>query len=204
MEIVVSDTQILIDMDAAGILELAAMSAIRFHTVDLVMAELHRSSFTHPNIDKMVDNGDLEVFSFNGKDALNFFSFYSKFAGKTNLTITDCAVLKSLLGEHRKNLSWKELKFIQKGFGISVDAILVKAKQIGIISESTHRALCIEMSRNSELKRRVQESAYPKELSSRFERLVYKALADSMISVSKAASLLDNSIDEVNAQTTLA
>ena len=41
MEIVVSDTQILIDMDAAGILELAAMSAIHFHTVDLVMAELH-------------------------------------------------------------------------------------------------------------------------------------------------------------------
>lgn len=120
-----------------------------------------------------------------------------------NEVLLPSAVLKSLLGEHRKNLSWKELKLIQKGFGISVDAILVKAKQIGIISESTHRALCIEMSRNSELKRRVQESAYPKELSSRFERLVYKALADSMISVSKAASLLDSSIDKVNAQTTL-
>jgi len=121
-----------------------------------------------------------------------------------NEVLLPSAVLKSLLGEHRRNLSWKELKLIQGGFGISVDAIMVKAKQIGIISESVHRSLCIDMNRNLELKKRVQESAYPKEMSSRFERLVYKALADAMITVSKAASLLGTSVDEVNAQTALA
>lgn len=121
-----------------------------------------------------------------------------------NEVLLPSAVLKSLLGEHRKNLSWKELKLIQNGFGISIDAILVKAKQIGVISESVHRSLCIDMNRNPELKRRVQESVYPKEVSSRFERLVYKALADNMISISKAASLLGASVDEVNAQTALA
>ena len=121
-----------------------------------------------------------------------------------NEVLLPSAVLKSLLGEHRKNLSWKELKLIQEGFGISVEAIMVKAKQIGIISESTHRSLCIDLNRNAELKRRVQESAYPKEVSSRFERLVFRALADNIITISKAASLLDRSVDEVNAQITLA
>ena len=121
-----------------------------------------------------------------------------------NEVLLPSVVLKSLLGEHRKNLSWKELKLIQTGFGISVDAIMVKAKQLGIITESVHRALCIDMNRNTELKRRVQESVYPKETSSRFERLVYKSLADAMISVSKAASLLGTSVDEVNAQIALA
>ena len=89
-------------------------------------------------------------------------------------------------------------------YGISVDAILVKAKQIGIISEASHRSLCIELNRNPELKQRVQASVYHKEESSRFERLVYKALSDNLITVSKAADLLDCSVDQVNAQLTLA
>lgn len=120
-----------------------------------------------------------------------------------NEVLLPSAVLKSLLGEHRKNLSWKELKLIQKGFGISVDAILVKAKQIGIITESAHRSLCIELNRNPELKQKVQETAYPKEVSTRFERLVCKALSDNLITVSKAADLLDCTVDQVNAQMTL-
>ncbi len=121
-----------------------------------------------------------------------------------NEVLLPSAVLKSLLGEHRKSLSWKELKLLQETYGISVDAILVKAKQIGIISDATHRSLCIDLNRNSELKKRVQESVYPKEESSRFERLVYKALSDNLITLSKAADLLDCSIDQVNAQLTLA
>ena len=121
-----------------------------------------------------------------------------------NEVLLPSVVLKSLLGEHRKSLSWKELKLLQETYGISVDAILVKAKQIGIISDATHRSLCIDLNRNSELKKRVQESVYPKEESSRFERLVYKALSDNLITLSKAADLLDCSIDQVNAQLTLA
>ena len=38
MEIVVSDTQILIDMDAAGLLEMVGVSSVNFHTVDSVLA----------------------------------------------------------------------------------------------------------------------------------------------------------------------
>ena len=121
-----------------------------------------------------------------------------------NEVLLPSVVLKSLLGEYRKNLSWKELKYIQESFGISVDAILVKAKQIGIISENLHRSLCIELNRNIGLKYRVQESVYPKEVSFRFERLVYRALSDSMISVSKAAGLLNCSVEYVNTQMTLA
>ena len=121
-----------------------------------------------------------------------------------NEILLPSAVLKTILGERRKNLSWKELKYIQECYGISVDAIMIKAKQIGIISEQTHKFLCIELNRNAELKERVRTSVYPKEEAYRFERLVYKALTDNLISISKASSLLNCSVDEINAQLMLA
>ena len=65
MEIVVSDTQILIDMDAAGLLEMVAVSSVHFHTVDYVIAELHRSPYERPIVDRMVEEGHLAVFSFD-------------------------------------------------------------------------------------------------------------------------------------------
>lgn len=121
-----------------------------------------------------------------------------------NEILLPSAVLKSILGERRKNISWKELKYIQECYGISVDAIILKAKQIGIISEQTHKFLCIELNRNKELRERVRASIYPKEEAYRFERLVYKALSDNLISLSKASSFLNCSIDEINAQLILA
>ena len=43
----------------------------------------------------------------------------------------------------------------------------------------------------------VRESVYIKEHTTRFERIVYKALSDELISVSKAANLLNESVDVV-------
>lgn len=42
-EIVVNDTNILIDMHTAGLLEYIQKPSVRFHTVDFVIDELHRS-----------------------------------------------------------------------------------------------------------------------------------------------------------------
>lgn len=53
MEIVVNDSNILIDMHAAGLLELARRSSICFHTVDFVVEELHASPYKRPLIDEM-------------------------------------------------------------------------------------------------------------------------------------------------------
>lgn len=61
MEIVVNDSNILIDMHTAGLLDLARRSSISFHTVDFVIEELHKSPYKRQLIDEMVADGSLYV-----------------------------------------------------------------------------------------------------------------------------------------------
>ena len=67
MEIVVNDTQILIDMHSCGLLDMIKKSTIIFHTVDYVLAELNKSPYSRPEIDKLIDEGLLKVHSFDEK-----------------------------------------------------------------------------------------------------------------------------------------
>ena len=46
-------------------------------------------------------------------------------------------------------------------------------------------------------KARVETSLYPAEESNRFVRLVYNALSNELITISKAASLLHQSLEQV-------
>ena len=107
------------------------------------------------------------------------------------------AVLKQIVGEKRKNISLVELKDIQSLYGISVEAIMIKALQLSIINESQYRSFCISLNKSESLKENVRKSVYPVEHTTRFERIVYKALSDELISVSKAANLLNESVDVV-------
>lgn len=128
MKIVVSDTQILVDMDAAGLLDMVAASTIHFHTVDYVIAELHRSPYPRPIIDRMVKNGYLKVFSFEGKEVVDLIAFYEKFMGKANLTITDCAVLKYAKDNNYRMLTGdRKLRNHAEDEGVMVSGILYLA-----------------------------------------------------------------------------
>ena len=106
-------------------------------------------------------------------------------------------VFKSLVGQRRSKITIPELLAIQRQFGISVDALMYKAKEMGIISERSYRQHCIDKNRDKELKEVVEQSHWEEESASRFERLVYRALSDSLISFSKAASLLNSPIEEI-------
>lgn len=94
MEIVVNDTQVLIDMYDADLLGLVERCSIKFHTVDYVIAELHRSPYKRPEIDQMVKDGILAVHSFSDEENADLVAYYGKMALQTNLSLTDCAVLK--------------------------------------------------------------------------------------------------------------
>ena len=48
-----------------------------------------------------------------------------------------------------------------------------------------------------EIKERIEQSYYPQEESNRFNRLVYNALSNELITISKAASLLHTSVEQV-------
>ncbi len=104
---------------------------------------------------------------------------------------------KSLIGESRHDISLFELRAIQREYGISVDALMTKAYQANIITESRYTSFYKKKNAISSFKEEVEKSVYPMEHTNRFECLVYRALASEVISMSKAAALLDKSVNEV-------
>lgn len=104
---------------------------------------------------------------------------------------------KNLIGESRHDISLVELQAIQREYGISVDALMMKAYQLNIITQTRYTSFHKKKNALPNFKDAVEKSLYPMEHTCRFERLVYRALASEMISYSKAAALLDKSVNEV-------
>lgn len=107
------------------------------------------------------------------------------------------SVFKCEVGLHRQNISYPELKYLQCKYGISPDALMYKAKDSGVISGQKYKSFCIEKNKKHELKVLLESSRYNQEESYRFSNLVYKALSSNLISISKAATLLNQSIEQV-------
>ena len=106
-------------------------------------------------------------------------------------------VFKSLVDSTRHDISYQELRAIQMQYGISCDALMYKAFNSNIITENRKRYYFINKNKNPKFKDMVEQSIYPDEVSNRFNRLVYKALSSEFITVSKAASLLNQSVEQV-------
>ena len=121
-----------------------------------------------------------------------------------NLFANEMLILESMfrriVGDSRREISYPELKAVQIHFGISCDALMYKAKTCGIISEPRYKSYCIQKNRDSAFKERIEQSYYPHEESNRFNRLVYNALSNELITISKAASLLHKSVEQVRGE----
>ena len=92
-------------------------------------------------------------------------------------------------------ISLQDLADIQKEFGISIDAIMYKAWLSGIVSDSRMRNYHVLKNSRPAFKNYAETSRIPDETSDRFERLVYQAANGELISMSKAASLLDMPVE---------
>lgn len=114
-----------------------------------------------------------------------------------NELLIPAKVFLDIIGNKRHDISLKELRDIQLRFGVSVDALMFKAKYLDIISELRYRYFCMMKNRDKRFKKEVERSVYHSDQSNRFSRLVYKALACDLISYSKAAVLLDCSLEDV-------
>lgn len=107
----------------------------------------------------------------------------------------------NIMGNKRNDISLKELNYIQENYGISVDALMFKAKTLDIITDSRYKYFCIKKNQNKSLKKLIETSRYiTKDNSTRFSTLVYKALASDIITESKAAHLLGTSIEGVRTE----
>jgi len=111
--------------------------------------------------------------------------------------------LRREVGKHRNALGYKELIDLKRLYRVSGAALLVRLRQLDVISESTLVYAFQTIARGW----RTQE---PEELEApgergqreralRFERLCYRALAEGLISLGKAAELLRAPMPEVEA-----
>lgn len=96
-----------------------------------------------------------------------------------------------------EKISTSELRQLQLVYGISVDAIMHKLHEIGIVSDSKYKTFNIRKRQNKALRDFAEASYYKENMTNRFETMVYAAAAKDLISTSKAASLLHTSISTV-------
>lgn len=99
------------------------------------------------------------------------------------------------LGNKRSKISIQELGFLKEQYGISIQAMIFRLGDLGIITENYKRYYFQYI---NQMGWKVEEPyVYEgKETSNRFEQLIYRALAEDIISMSKAASLKNMKLAE--------
>jgi Zn-dependent peptidase ImmA (M78 family)/transcriptional regulator with XRE-family HTH domain len=122
-----------------------------------------------------------------------------QFAGAVLLPET---TLKEELGSFRNRLYIPELGNIKKQYGISMQAIVMRARACGIINENYTKQFFFMM---KQMNWKVDEPVDYQgvEMSNRFDQLIYRALAEEQISMSKAAALKNKKLAEFRNETLL-
>ncbi|RME45290.1 MAG: ImmA/IrrE family metallo-endopeptidase [Caldilineae bacterium] len=93
------------------------------------------------------------------------------------------------LGSHRQTLHIFELHLLKHKYGLSMQAWIYRAKDLGILSETAAGRL-FQQFRRQGWHRQEPGDAIPPEEPERMKRLVLRALAEDLISESRAAELL--------------
>jgi len=109
--------------------------------------------------------------------------------------------LEQEIGRHRNHLGYKELIDLKRLYRVSGAALLVRLENIGIINKSALTYAFQSVARGWRTKEPMEleneGERGQREKPWRFERLCYRALAEGLISLTKAAELLRSPIDEV-------
>ncbi len=100
-------------------------------------------------------------------------------------------VIWSEIGKRRTSISWPELFALKRLFGVSVQAIVYRCKDLGVITHSLYKNLFEAMTRHG-----WRRPPYPEpdpimpEVPTRFVRLCYRALSEEAISHRTCATYL--------------
>ena len=107
--------------------------------------------------------------------------------------------VRTEIGRRRTSIGWSELFNLKRVFGVSVQAIVYRCRDLGIISDALYTRLFREMSRFGWRSPPYREpQRIDAEQPSRFERLCSRALAENVISEAKAAELLEKSVRDLH------
>ncbi len=103
------------------------------------------------------------------------------------------------LGKHRKKLFVQELGALKQQYGISIQALVYRARDLGIISDTYVKQFMYLMVHNQwKVIEPIQYTGV--EESHRFNQLLFRALAEDLISMSKAAVLNNQSLIDFRKQ----
>ncbi|MEE4210449.1 MAG: hypothetical protein V2I43_14440, partial [Parvularcula sp.] len=110
-------------------------------------------------------------------------------------------VLRAEVGAHRSSISIGELVALKKLFGVSIQALAYRCKDLGIINQAACARLFKVFAERGWRTAPFEEPESMKpelEEPRRFERLCYRALAEGVIGESRAAELLSISVRELD------
>lgn len=106
---------------------------------------------------------------------------------------------KAALGEHRTWLEPQELMLLKHEWGLSMQAWSYRAHNLGITSKEAHKKIWRSYLQKWKKAEREPDPQVPKEKTRLFAQLVYRALAEDMVSESKAAELMGVPLFEFHA-----
>ena len=92
MEILISDTNILIDLCAVELIDRCKDLVVDVRTVDFVIHEIKDPNQAEA-VQKLIDTGDLTVLEFSPEETMELMELFARYEVRTNLSLTDCAVL---------------------------------------------------------------------------------------------------------------
>ncbi len=99
------------------------------------------------------------------------------------------------LGPTRKDISISELIAIKESYGISMQAVMARAKDLGVISEERFLKFRFWINKDENRRREIGFGEYiGREHSTRFKQLLYRATSEELISMSKAANLANQKL----------
>jgi Zn-dependent peptidase ImmA (M78 family) len=96
--------------------------------------------------------------------------------------------LTQILGNKRTNIMMRELDIIAGQYGISLSAIVYQAMSLGIITSTFHRFFMIKYNKYKTREKELVVYA-GKEYSNRFLQLLFRAVAEEIITTTKGAAL---------------
>lgn len=98
--------------------------------------------------------------------------------------------LRRDVGEKRSNIQMMELLYLKRRYGMSVQAILFRLRDLEIITNAYYKRWCININKAGWKKREPIE--IPPEKPERFRQQVHRALSEELITKTEAEQLLDH------------
>ena len=101
--------------------------------------------------------------------------------------------LRRDVGEKRNRIQKNELFYLKKRYGMSIQAILFRLRDLGIITDAYYKKWCIQINKFGWKKH--EPIKMPPEKPERFHQQVHRALAEDLITEMEARQLLNNVVE---------